>query len=87
MVRDVGGRLFIVHMTTAEGVDMVGAARGDGLDVLAETCTHYLVFTEEMLRREDGIKWICSPPLRDQATQDRLWAGLRDGRSDPGHLR
>jgi len=80
MVRDIGGRLFIVHMTTAEGVEMVGAARCAGLDVLAETCTHYLLFTEEMLRREDGIKWICSPPLRDQATQDRLWAGLRDGR-------
>jgi dihydropyrimidinase len=80
MVRDIGGRLFIVHMTTAEGIEMVGAARGAGLDVLAETCTHYLLFTEEMLRREDGIKWICSPPLRDQATQDRLWAALRDGR-------
>jgi dihydropyrimidinase len=80
MARDVGGRLFIVHMTTAEGVDMVGAARGEGLNVLAETCTHYLVFTDEMLHREDGLKWICSPPLRDQATQDYMWAGVRDGR-------
>jgi dihydropyrimidinase len=80
MVHDVGGRLFIVHMTTAEGVDMVGAARGEGLDVLAETCTHFLVFTDKMLHREDGLKWICSPPLRDQAAQDHLWQGLRDGR-------
>ncbi len=80
MVAEVGGRLFIVHMTTAEGVEMVGAARGRGLDLLAETCTHYLVFTEEMLYRPDGIKWICSPPLRDQETQDALWRGLADGR-------
>ncbi|MCP4424465.1 MAG: dihydropyrimidinase [Chloroflexi bacterium] len=80
MARDVGGRLFIVHLTTAEGVAMVGAARGEGLDVLAETCTHYLVFTDEVLRRADGIKWICSPPLRDQAAQDTLWQGVRDGR-------
>jgi len=80
MVREVGGRLFIVHMTTAEGVDMVGAARGEGLDVLAETCTHFLVFTGDMLHREDGLKWICSPPLRDQAAQDYLWQGLKDGR-------
>jgi len=80
MAREVGGRLFIVHMTTAEGVDTVGAARGEGLEVLAETCTHFLVFTDEMLHRNDGLKWICSPPLRDQAAQDRLWQGLKDGR-------
>ncbi len=80
MVREVGGRLFIVHLTTTEGVAMVGKAQGEGLDVLAETCTHYLVFTEEMLQRDDGLKWICSPPLRDRAAQDALWSGLRDGR-------
>ena len=80
LVRQVGGRLFIVHLTTAEGVQMVGRARGDGLDVLAETCTHYLIYTEDVLRREDGLKWICSPPLRDQVAQDTLWRGLADGR-------
>ncbi len=80
MVREVGGKLFIVHLSSAEGLKMVGAARGEGLDVLAETCTHYIVFTEDMLHREDGLKWICSPPLRDQETQDQLWRGLGDGR-------
>jgi dihydropyrimidinase len=33
-----------------------------------------------MLERDDGIKWICSPPLRDKSTQDQLWQGLQDGR-------
>lgn len=80
MAREVGGRLFIVHMTTSEGVEMVAQARAQGVDILAETCTHYLVFTDDMLRRDDGIKWICSPPLRRAADQDALWQGLRDGR-------
>jgi dihydropyrimidinase len=80
VARETGGRLFVVHMASADGAELVGAARADGLDVIAETCTHYLLFTEAMLEREDGIKWICSPPLRDQANQDRLWAALRDGR-------
>ncbi len=80
LVREVGGKLFIVHLSSAEGLKMVGAARGEGLEVLAETCTHYIVLTEDMLHREDGLKWICSPPLRDRETQDQLWRGLRDGR-------
>jgi dihydropyrimidinase len=80
LVREVGGKLFIVHLSSAQGLKMVGAARGEGLDVLAETCTHYIVFTEDMLHRDDGLKWICSPPLRDQETQNQLWKGLHDGR-------
>lgn len=78
--RETGGRLFIVHLASAEGLDLVAAARREGVDVLAETCTHYLVFTEEMLEREDGLKWICSPPLRSAEVRDKLWEGVRDGR-------
>lgn len=80
LVRETYGRLFIVHLASAEGMELVGAARSEGLDIIAETCTHYLMFTEKMLERKDGIKWICSPPLRSQAVRDKLWEGLRDGR-------
>jgi len=78
--RVTGGRLFIVHMATAQGLEAVAAARAQGIHVLAETCTHYLVFTEDILKREDGIKWICSPPLREASIQAALWRGLADGR-------
>jgi dihydropyrimidinase len=80
IARETGCRVFVVHMSSADGAELVGAARAEGVDVIAETCTHYLVFTEDMLERDDGLKWICSPPLRDQGNQDRLWAALRDGR-------
>jgi dihydropyrimidinase len=78
LVRETGGRLFVVHMATGDGVDMVKAAQAEGLNVFAETCTHYLIFTDKMLEREDGIKWICSPPLRDPGNQERLWEGLKE---------
>ncbi len=80
LAKETCARIFIVHMATASGVELVGEARGEGLEIIAETCTHYLIFTDTMLEREDGIKWICSPPLRNKRIQDRLWAGLRDGR-------
>jgi len=80
VARETGGRLFIVHLAAAEGAEMVTAARAQGVDIIAETCTHYLLFTEDYLEREDALKWICSPPLRDKANQDQLWTALRDGR-------
>lgn len=80
MAEDTGGRFFNVHLASAEGLDLITDARARGLDITAETCTHYLCFTDQMLERDDGIKWICSPPLRDRATQERLWEGLIDDR-------
>ncbi len=80
LARETNGRLFIVHMATDEGIELVNKAQREGIDVLAETCTHYLIFTEKMLERKDGIKWICSPPLRNQTVQERLWEGIKDGR-------
>lgn len=80
MAEETGGRFFIVHLASSDGLDLITEARGRGLDVTAETCTHYLIFTEEMLEREDGIKWICSPPLRSEEIQRRLWEGLGDNR-------
>ena len=80
LARETRARLFIVHMASATGVELVGQARGEGYDVFAETCTHYLIFTDSMLERDDGIKWICSPPLRNALIQKWLWTGVRDGR-------
>lgn len=79
IARETGGRLFVVHLASDEGLKLISEARAKGVDVLAETCTHYLVFTDDMLKRDDGIKWICSPPLRSASIQDALWSGLQDG--------
>ena len=80
LARETRARLFIVHLASASGMELVGQARGEGIDVRAETCTHYLMFTDKKLEREDGIKWICSPPLRNPMIQEWLWTGVCDGR-------
>jgi dihydropyrimidinase len=79
IARDTGGRVFVVHLASAEGLELISRAQAQGVDILCETCTHYLMFTDHMLEREDGIKWICSPPLRDTHTREALWRGLREG--------
>ncbi len=78
MAGATGGKFFVVHLASAEGLELITAARAEGLDITAETCTHYLVFTEAELEREDGIKWICSPPLRDADTREVLWQAVTD---------
>jgi len=78
--RETGGRVYIVHLSSIPGLAEVTAARAEGLPLWAETCPHFLIFTDEKLEREDGYKWLGSPPLRDEATQAALWEGLADGR-------
>ncbi len=75
-----GQRLMIFHVSTQEGVQIIRAARARGVPVHAETCTHYLFQTRDILDRADGAKFLCSPPQRDQADQDALWVAL--GRGD-----
>jgi dihydropyrimidinase len=71
--------LYLVHMNVAGEVDMLRYARERGLKVMGETCPQYMFFTEDDLRRPDGAKWICSPPMRTKADNARLWKGVADG--------
>ncbi len=74
-----GAPLYIVHVNAGGEVDMLRYARERGIQVMGETCPQYLFFTEEDLRRPDGAKFVCSPPLRNAADNARIWEGLRDG--------
>ena len=74
-----GAPLYIVHMNAGGEADQLAYARQHGLPVMGETCPQYLFFTVEHLQRPDGAKWICSPPMRSAADNERLWQALVDG--------
>jgi dihydropyrimidinase len=74
-----GGRLYIVHMSTREGADIVRAAQARGVPVIAETCVQYLVLDDSVFGREDGHLFACCPQLKRPEDSERLWQGLRDG--------
>ncbi|MCL0077013.1 dihydropyrimidinase [Dehalococcoidia bacterium] len=73
------GNLFIVYMSTKEGVKAVAEGRTKGISVSAETCPHYLVLTDDLFRGENGHCYATCPPLRKQEDCAGLWAGLVDG--------
>lgn len=68
--------LYIVHMNTAGEVDQLNYGREKGVHVMGETCPQYLFFTAEHLKREDGAKWICSPPMRSEEDHGAIWKAL-----------
>ncbi len=69
--------LYVVHMTVGEGPGMVAKARGEGVDVIAETCPQYLVLTKN--EPYGRILGKVNPPLRDRWDNQQLWDGLANG--------
>ena len=79
LAEQTGAPVYIVHMNTKGGVDHLRNARLAGLPVMGETCPQYLFFTENDLKREDGAKWICSPPMRSKEDNAGIWQAVMDG--------
>jgi dihydropyrimidinase len=74
-----GGTLYIVHMSTGAGADIVKQAQERGARVLAETCAQYLVLDDSVFSREDGHLFATCPQLKTKEDSERLWKGLADG--------
>ncbi|MCA9877202.1 MAG: allantoinase AllB [Thermomicrobiales bacterium] len=76
-----GCELYVVHISTAAGVQLVADARARGVAVHAETCPHYLLFTADDLVSQ-GAAFKCAPPLRTAAEQQALANTVRQGHVD-----
>ncbi|CAH2603881.1 D-hydantoinase [Rhodovastum atsumiense] len=77
----VDAPLFVVHCSTAEGATLIQRERLRGVKLFSETCPQYLALTREALDRPgmEGAKFMCSPPVRDSATQEALWRHVASG--------
>lgn len=80
LARDVGAaaRLLVVHVSSADGLAKLEAARYGGRRASAEMCPHYLWFTADDFERI-GPALKCTPPVRDAANRERLWRGVLAG--------
>src|SRR6266516_65421 len=72
--RATGGQAHIVHLSSSDALPMIASARREGVRLTAETCPHYLALTAEEIA--DGATAAkCSPPIREAANRELLWAG------------
>ena len=73
--------IMIVHVSNREAMDEIRRAQQRGLKIMGETCPQYLVLTEKDLDQlnMEGSKYVCSPPPRDEASQQACWEGLQQG--------
>jgi allantoinase len=76
-----GCRVHLCHVTVERGFVLRDRARADGVDVTAETCTHYLLLDESELVRQAARAKI-NPPLRPAHEVEALWRLLAAGKID-----
>lgn len=83
MAELAGARTLILHLTAAEAVRELAAARVRGQEAYGEVCVQYLVLGEEALDEPvSGTAFDFSPPLRSAEHRDALWQGLADASVD-----
>jgi allantoinase len=74
-------RFHVVHTSSARGLQAVRRAQAEGVRLSAETCPHYLAFSDQDFA-ELGVMMKVYPPIRSQADQSALWLAVRDGTID-----
>jgi dihydroorotase len=77
-----GGRIHVQHLSAAESVDAVRAAKRAGVRITCEASPHHLCLTDEEVRSLDASRFKMNPPLRSEADRQALIEGLRDGTID-----
>jgi dihydroorotase len=77
-----GGRIHVQHLSAAESVEAVRAARAAGVQISCEASPHHLCLTDEEVRSLDPRRFKMNPPLRTEADRQALIEGLRDGTID-----
>jgi dihydropyrimidinase len=79
LAKVAGVHLYVVHVSSRQGLDAVRAARREGGRITAETITPFLGISSD-----DGNGFLAKmvPPVRTPEHRAALWQGIRDGTLD-----
>jgi dihydroorotase len=81
LARRHDSRLHVLHITTAEELELFTPGPSDGKRITAETCVHFLHFSEvDYATKGNLIK--CNPAVKSASDRAAIIAALNDGRID-----
>lgn len=78
LAREVGAKVHICHVSHPRVAKIIRDAQLDGVDVTAETCGHYLTFTDQDVIK-NGSLFKCAPPLREASAVEKMWEYVNNG--------
>ena len=78
LVREYGTRLYILHTSTYQEIDLIAQAKEEGLPVFAETTPHHLFLSLTDYASLNG-KAVMNPPLRSSEHQTALFKAIKWG--------
>ncbi len=73
--------VYIPHISSREGIEVIKYLKGRGVNVYAETCPHYLALTWEELK-ENGPLGKVGPSIKSKDDQTALWEAIAEGLMD-----
>lgn len=76
--RKTGVRAHVLHLSSSDALDMIKAAKAEGVKLTVETCPHYLTLLAEEIP-DGATAFKCCPPIRESSNRELLWQGLQDG--------
>ena len=80
LVKEIGCKYHVCHISTKETVDIIRRAKAEGVDITCETGPHYLVMNDMDLQEHGRFKM--NPPIRSEADRVALLEGILDGTID-----
>ncbi len=80
IARRTDAQIHIVHLSSKLALEQIAKAQNEELSITAETCPHYLYFTENDFQNETIANFLkTAPPVKKAADREALWQGLKDG--------
>ncbi|TSB21591.1 allantoinase AllB [Streptomyces benahoarensis] len=81
LARRLDARVHVLHLSSADALPLIAAAKAEGVRITVESCPHFLTLAAEEIP-DGATEFKCCPPIREGANQDALWQGLADGTID-----